>query len=84
MELAAAMAETAEGLAWALSGCANSCTQPQLADYGIVTSKLVSGDDGAKQPLFDLYQRKGAGLGERVREKLTVAELAELIPLLEQ
>jgi sulfite reductase beta subunit-like hemoprotein len=64
---------------WALSGCSNSCTQPQLADYGIVSTKLATGEAGEKMPLFDLYQRSKAGLGEKVRERLTLEELTELV-----
>lgn len=77
--LIAVMPEKSRGLVWALSGCANSCVQPQLADVGIVTSRLVPGEQGGKTPLFDLYHRSGVGLGDRVREQLTVDELAELV-----
>jgi len=75
----AAMNSTAKAATWAVSGCPNSCTQPQLADYGIVSSKLVAGAAGEKLPLFDLYQRSKAGLGEKVRERLTLEELTELV-----
>lgn len=77
--LIAAMNPAAKGFDWALSGCANSCSQPQLAAAGIFVSKLVSGEDGSKTPRFDLYRRRGAGLGEKVREQLTFEELAELV-----
>jgi ferredoxin-nitrite reductase len=73
---------------WALSGCPNSCSQPQLAHVGIVCSRLATGEDGEKVPLFDLYCRRNAGLGQRVRERLTLADLlaeaqavAESLPL---
>ena len=69
----------AKALTWALSGCANSCSQPQLADYGIVSAKLAAGEAGEKMPLFDLYQRSNAGLGEKVRERLTLEELTDLV-----
>lgn len=65
-------------LGWALSGCPNSCSQPQLAAAGIVASKLVAAEDGSKVPRFDLYRRTGAGLGEKVLEQLTLEELTEL------
>lgn len=73
------MPKEARGLVWALSGCANSCVQPQLADVGIVSSRLVSGSQGDKAPLFDLYRRTGAGLGEKVRSQLTLDELTEAV-----
>jgi len=64
---------------WAISGCPNSCSQPQLATTGIMVSRLVAGADGERAPLFDLYRRHGAGFGERVGERLSLAELRELI-----
>ena len=60
---------------WAICGCPNSCSQPQLADYGIVTTKLQKEKDGRRVPLFDLYQRYGEALGERIAEELTKDEL---------
>lgn len=78
MDLLAVMTPAARGKSWAISGCANSCTQPQLADWGIIASKLVSGEDGTKTPRFDLYHRSSAGLGNRVRQQLTLSELLEL------
>jgi len=75
----AAMNPAAKARTWAVSGCPNSCTQPQLADYGIVSSKLVAGAAGEKLPLFDLYQRSKTGLGEKVCERLTLEELTELV-----
>jgi len=74
-----AMGLAAREMAWALSGCPNSCSQPQLAAAGIVVSKLVALEDGVKTPRFDLYRRTGAGLGEKVREQLTFEELAEVV-----
>jgi len=79
MTVIAAMNSTAKAATWAVSGCPNSCTQPQLADYGIVSARLVAGAAGEKLPLFDLYQRSNAGLGEKVRERLTLEELTELV-----
>ncbi len=73
------MNPAAKRQAWAISGCPNSCTQPQLAAAGIVISKLVAAEDGGKTPRFDLYRRSGPGLGEKVREQLTFAELIELV-----
>jgi sulfite reductase (ferredoxin) len=65
-------------LGWALSGCPNCCAQPQLAEVGIAVSRLVN-LEGERTPRFDLYRRTGAGLGEKVQEQLTFAELAEQV-----
>lgn len=62
-------------LGWAISGCHNSCTQPQLADIGIVSSALVKGEDGGRTPRFDLYRRGNEGLGTAVKRSLTLDEL---------
>jgi len=64
-----------EGLTWAISGCHNSCTQPQLADVGIVSSRLVAGDDGQRTARFDLYRSDSVGLGQRVETSLQLEEL---------
>ncbi|MDT8442333.1 MAG: nitrite/sulfite reductase [Desulfuromonadales bacterium] len=48
----------------AISGCRNSCSQPQLAGIGIMTSGLQTGDNGERQALFTLYRRQGDGLGQ--------------------
>ncbi len=65
-----------QGLSWAISGCPNSCSQPQLAAVGIVTSKLVKDQDGHRQPRFDLYRRSAEGLGTCVADDLTLSQLA--------
>lgn len=62
-------------LTWALSGCHNSCTQPQLADVGIVSSSLAKDAQGERTPRFDLYRRYDAGLGNIVERSLTLDEL---------
>lgn len=71
----AALSPNARKRTWALSGCANSCSQPQLADIGIVSLKLATGEDGEKTARFDLYQRSTAGLGEKLQTGLTLGEL---------
>jgi ferredoxin-nitrite reductase len=78
-DILSAIGTGADGLEWALSGCPNSCTQPQLADAGIVSSRLVAGEDGNRTPRFDLYRRNSAGLGEKVEESLTLEELLERV-----
>jgi sulfite reductase beta subunit-like hemoprotein len=74
-----AMSPAARELVWALSGCPNSCSQPQLAAAGIFVSRLAAGEDGVKSPRFDLHRRTGAGLGTKVREQLTLDELTALV-----
>ncbi len=64
-----------KGRSLAISGCGNSCAQPQLADIGILASKSVKGEDGERTPRFDIYRRNGEGLGARIAEKLDEAEL---------
>jgi len=75
----AAMGPGAERLTWAISGCHNSCTQPQLADVGIVVSKLIAGDDGQRVPRFDVYRSVKDGLGQRTEEALTLEELVAAV-----
>lgn len=70
-----AMGPVATGLTWAISGCHNSCTQPQLADVGIISSRLVAGDDGQRTARFDLYRSCGEGLGQRVETALDLEGL---------
>ncbi len=75
--------ETASAKSWAISGCRNSCSQPQLADYGIVTSKLATEENGDRQPLFDLYRREGNEFGKCIAENLSAKSLYNMIPDLE-
>jgi sulfite reductase (ferredoxin) len=77
--ITAAVNKTTRGSSWAISGCLNSCSQPQLADFGIVTKKVNTSDDGEKQPLFDLYRRDGNALGKCIGEELSASVLYELI-----
>ncbi|HZV80720.1 MAG TPA: nitrite/sulfite reductase, partial [Geobacteraceae bacterium] len=77
--LIAEMSPAARESIWAISGCPNSCSQPQLASLGIVVSKLVALEDGSRSPRFDLYRRSDAGLGGKVREQLTLEELSEFV-----
>lgn len=69
------MGGTAQRHSWALSGCSNSCTQPHLADIGIVTSGLTRDDDGGRTPRFDLYRLGAEGLGTVTDRSLTLEEL---------
>lgn len=75
----AAIGPEAERMTWAISGCPNSCTQPQLADVGIVVSRLVAGDDGQRTPRFDVYRSEEDGLGRRTEEGLSLAGLLAVV-----
>lgn len=75
--------ESASSKSWAISGCRNSCSQPQLADYGIVTSKFAAEENGERQPLFDLYRREDHGFGKCIAENLSAKSLYDMIPNLE-
>ncbi len=78
-EIAQAIGKTATPLSWAIAGCPNSCTQPQLADLGIIAARLSADADGNKTPRFDLYRRTTGGFGERMAEQLPLtALLAEI------
>ncbi|MDD2736540.1 MAG: nitrite/sulfite reductase [Desulfuromonadaceae bacterium] len=81
--LMAHISETGKKLSWALSGCGNSCSQPQLADVGIVASRLTADADGQKTPRFDLYRRQNSGLGLKTQEGLTTEELIETLRYIE-
>lgn len=63
-----------KGRTLAVSGCRNSCAQPQLAEIGILASKLKHEVD-QHVPRFDLYRRSGQGLGLRTASALSEKEL---------
>lgn len=73
------MGPAAKKLHWAISGCSNSCTQPQLADIGIVSSRLEKGEAGERIPLFDLYRRAGEGLADAAERSLTLDRLCSKV-----
>lgn len=62
-------------LTWAISGCPNSCTQPQLADIGIVSSSLVKNDAGERTPRFDLYRSGSEPFSSKVEVSLSLEQL---------
>jgi len=74
-----AMGPIARKLSWALSGCHNSCTQPQLADVGIVTSRLVADESGQRTPRFDLYRPLCDEFNQKTEASLTLEELIATI-----
>lgn len=62
-------------LTWAISGCPNSCTQPQLADVGIVSSSLVKNDAGERTPRFDLYRSGAEPFAAKAEVSLSLEQL---------
>lgn len=73
------MGTNVKGLTWAISGCPNSCTQPQLADVGIVSASLIKAENGERVPCFDLYRSGDAEFGSVVARSLTLDELCERV-----
>jgi len=68
-----------QGHSLALSGCPNSCSQPQLAKLGILPVKLVKGDDGRRSPRFDLYLRNSDDLGQSIASGLDETQLFQAV-----
>ncbi|MBI1919968.1 MAG: nitrite/sulfite reductase [Geobacter sp.] len=69
-----------EALSWAIAGCPNSCSQPQLAQAGVVTSKIEKSESGELTPLFDLWLRSDIGaMGKVVRQRISLEELRQAI-----
>lgn len=78
-EVIGAMGAEGKKGSWAIAGCPNSCSQPQLAAYGISTAKKIPGPDGVRRPLFDLSRRTGEGFGEKIAEGLDSDQLLKTI-----
>ena len=74
-----AIGEARESVIWAIAGCPNSCSQPQLAHVGIVITKTVAEADGQRAPRFDLYRRGEEGLAAAVQRGVTRAELLQFV-----
>lgn len=64
---------------FAISGCPNSCSQPQLADFGIIACRRVTDSAGVRIPRFDLYRRVESGFGAVVASDLSVEELRDAL-----
>jgi len=80
-QIIADLPPSALGKRFAICGCPNSCSQPQLAEYGIVTRKLVKDEEGNRSPRFDLLKRTGEALGEAIGENLDLQQLQDAIKL---
>lgn len=78
-DLLDSMGAKAKKLTWALSGCPNSCTQPQLADIGIITSTAVKDDNNERIPRYDICRLGPQGLGTVTEQSLTLEELRSRI-----
>jgi len=61
---------------WAISGCPNGCSQPQLADYGIVGTRKATESQTAR---YDLLHRDGEGFGQPIRTGLSRDELLAVL-----
>ena len=70
-----ALGENGRSCTWAISGCPNSCSQPQLADFGIVTRKVSRQENGSPLPVFEIWRRSGEGIGECLAKDLQLADL---------
>lgn len=66
-----------KSLSWAISGCFNSCAQPQLAAVGILAVANRPDPSGLRRPTFDLYRRQDEGFGQPVASNLTLEQLLE-------
>jgi sulfite reductase (ferredoxin) len=64
---------------WAISGCHNSCTQPQLADIGIMTSGLARDGAGERTPRFDILRAGSEAFAAVTDRSLTLEELCTRI-----
>lgn len=62
----------------AVSGCHNSCAQPQLAEFGIISRKLHQ-EGTVRTPLFDVYERDSESFGKIVASGLAENELVSLL-----
>ena len=78
-ELLAEMGREATTLTWAIAGCPNSCSQPQLASVGVIATRMVQEQQDERQPRFDLYRRNSQGFGTRVGTGLTLQALREAV-----
>ena len=69
------MSTAGRSMTWAISGCPNSCTQPQLADIGIITAGMHRDIQGERVPYFDICLGSADGLGRVAAHALPLEEL---------
>ena len=77
-QVLASLGSVGQTLDWAVSGCFNSCAQPQLAAAGVQAVANRSDADGQRRPLFDFYRRTGTGFGQQVARNLSLEQLLQL------
>lgn len=63
----------------ALSGCPNSCAQPQLADIGILCVKRTGKEDGFYERRYRILKNNGKGFSETVSDGVGEESLGEMI-----
>jgi sulfite reductase (ferredoxin) len=73
-----AMGPVAQEFSWAISGCPNCCAQPQLAQAGVVATRLVAEGEG-RAPHYDLYRAGSGPFAEAVQQGLTLDALVEAV-----
>jgi sulfite reductase (ferredoxin) len=79
-QMIAAMGPAARHLSWAISGCHNSCSQPQLADIGLFAARLTKSADGTHTPLFNLLRRNAPdAFGQLAGELLAFGDVLDRI-----
>ena len=77
-QVLASLGPVGQSLDWAVSGCFNSCAQPQLAAAGIQAVANRPDAEGRRQPQFDFYRRTGTGFGQQVARNLSLEQLLQL------
>lgn len=78
-ELVAGIGNTDIPASLAISGCPNCCSQPQLAEIGIVTRMRLRDENGNPDPRFELLQRRGEGFGTTVASDLDRDQLLQAL-----
>ncbi|PLX88986.1 MAG: nitrite reductase [Desulfuromonas sp.] len=78
-----ALGPTGKQLSWAVSGCPNACSQPQLAEAGILTTNLVKEDDGNRTPRYALLRRTDESFAHAIAEDLSEADLIKAVAALD-
>lgn len=59
----------------AISGCPNSCAQPQLAEVGIICTKRIKTGDGAHRNHFKLLVGAGEAFAQPLGEDMTEEDI---------
>ncbi|MHB1397896.1 MAG: nitrite/sulfite reductase [Trichloromonadaceae bacterium] len=77
-QVLASLGPVGQTLDWAVSGCFNSCAQPQLAAAGIQAVANRPDAEGRRQPQFDFYRRTGTGFGQQVARNLSLEQVLQM------